>query len=727
MKWDEWRNHPARRENLYVEWFEDLKGDQASNWQQTAETLKLEFPRKRFKIPHIIKKLEDYVNNFPVPKFAWNSEFEPGDDSSSWEPPSELKWNPSDSTVIVGIIDTDIALGHRSTRLPGSGNTRILASWQQSAVPPGEYNTKGKARMKKNNLPFGRELLADEIDDLLEEHSIGGRANGWLDEEAFNRAAGLVDFRNIYGHRGLARRAAHGTHVLDRAAGYDPSAIGYDPSKDDHRAEEVRIIVVNLPPREVVGLSGSFLEVYIAMGIARIIEVAKGFDPNAPVIVNLSFGKQAGPRDGSGLIARLIETINKGRELENGDHQPGRNTSGRHRYIDKGTVYLTIPAGNDNLERGNAVAKLHKLGDPKNRMILPWRILPEDQSSNYVEIWSDKFDADDIIDQKIPLKISIKLPNGLSWGASLDKSWQDLHENLRGDDSEDVDNVFRKKIEDIARVYCKLVKVKIAPEGARQEYRIHYFICSAPTLVQHPHSATAPAGLWNIELENMTGKELSVFANVQTDQSVMPDGVTGLRSYFDDVRYRRFDETTGRRTDTYPYPGNEEPIREREGSARHGTLNALSINKDYSILTAGYRATDGAPAHYSGTGRSPSLKDDESPFPDAPTLALVTDDGPAHPGVLSAGSRDGSAVAMQGTSTAAPQITREIAERIAGGETNFNPTTWIEEQAKPGGGGEIEENEKKFPDEAHQKKAGKGRWPQSHYRGLNRLGLEKDD
>ena len=37
-------------------------------------------------------------------------------------------------TVIVGIIDTGIALGHRRTRLPEDGGTRFLAAWQQSGL-----------------------------------------------------------------------------------------------------------------------------------------------------------------------------------------------------------------------------------------------------------------------------------------------------------------------------------------------------------------------------------------------------------------------------------------------------------------------------------------------------------------------------------------------------------------------------------------------------------------
>ena len=45
----------------------------------------------------------------------------------------------------------------------------------------------------------------------------------------------------------------------------------------------------------------------------------------------------------------------------------------------------------------------------------------------------------------------------------------------------------------------------------------------------------------------------------------------------------------------------------------------------------------------------------------------VSEDSCAHRGVLAAGSRSGSRVAMYGTSMAAPQIARWIADRMANG------------------------------------------------------------
>ncbi|MEM9670817.1 MAG: hypothetical protein AAF950_18045 [Pseudomonadota bacterium] len=620
-------------------------------------------------------------------------------------------------TVIVGVIDTGIALGHRSTRLP-DGTTRFIASWQQSAA----RSVSGQEIPGQGHLPVGRELFANDINELLETHSVGGLKDGWLDEEAFNRAAGLVDFSNPYGHRELARRAAHGTHVLGHAAGYDAT----QDSALAKFADKIRIIAVNLPDRNIVGLSGSFLEQYVGLAVARIILLERllvvrasedlegaGLDSenfSFPLIINLSFGKQAGPRDGEEPIARLISKINDTQSII---------------PVDRGGVFFTIPAGNDNLLQGNSAAELVAGAERE----MKWRIHPEDQTPNYVEIWSEAIEGIFSDGEPIPLQIAIDLPNGVAWS--------DLHKGRSRDDTQTRDGHI-DEIENVVRIYCKIKSLKLQNDSNGELidcFRVHYLLCVAPTMAQDGVSATAPAGVWKVKLKNQHSGNLKFFANVQTDQSAVPDGVTGLRSCFEDEDYVRIDETTGRLLDTYPYSDDEEAAiaRARFGRGylghdsyksmvkRHGTLNALAIDRRYSIVVGGYRATDGASAIYSATG----FGDRIGRYMGAPTLAMVTDDGPAYPGILSEGARDGSVVAMRGTSFAAPQITKKIAELLVDGVTDLNPKTWINAQSQQTyPDGKILANERRFSQAIDIDKGGRGRFPQSNYRGLNRLGLE---
>jgi len=727
VKWKGWEardpdnSHLPENGHLYAEWLfsqrEDWLRSQGIEPPQGIES------RERWN-PDDLRDLFD-DNKLSVVKELYGGILVPGfmrnkpDLSSQSDIVGKLPFLKP-GTVIVGVLDTGIALGHRSTRL-SDGKTRFIAAWQQSAG----YKVSGEEFPDQDHLPFGRELFTDDINELLETHSVGGLKGGWLDEEAFNRAAGLVDFYNPLGHRELARRAAHGTHVLGRAAGFD---IAQHPALTDF-ADKIRIIAINLPARDIVGLSGSFLEQYVGLGIARIVKLERLLVERArqeteivseddlefhyPLIINLSFGKQAGPRDGEEPIAKSISRINE----DTRSIVP----------VDQGGIFFTVPAGNDNLLQGNATATL-TVGEERG---LKWRVLPEDQTPNYVEIWSEPIEGDLPDGEPVPLQVSIDLPNGVAWSSLHGGRLREVLSTRDGDIDE---------IEHVARVYCKIKNITLERSSDNElvnHYRIHFLICAAPTLDQGGALPTAPAGVWKVRLANRHSSDLKIYANVQTDQSAVPDGVTGLRSYFEDENYVRVDETTGRSLDTYPYPYDEKSALERENLGlrylghdkevstvkRHGTLNALAIDRNYSVVVGGYRATDGASAIYSATGG-----DRIGRYMGAPTLALVTDDGPAHPGILSEGARDGSAVAMRGTSFAAPQITKKIAELLVDGETDLNPKTWINAQSKPTyADGEISQNERKYPQGIDIEKGGRGRFPQAHHRGLNRLGLEEAD
>jgi hypothetical protein len=120
------------------------------------------------------------------------------------------------------------------------------------------------------------------------------------------------------------------------------------------------------------------------------------------------------------------------------------------------------------------------------------------------------------------------------------------------------------------------------------------------------------------------------------------------------------------------------------------------------LVVGGYRRSDGEPAVYSSSGRhglvrkdadgnsvevpdvagvseeSPALTGSPSgrvaarPTKDAggnplygPDMAAVSEESPVLPGVLAAGTYSGSVAILSGTSVAAPQVTRALADQIA--------------------------------------------------------------
>lgn len=535
------------------------------------------------------------------------------------------------NTIIVGVIDSDIPLGHHRFRHK-DGTTRILAAWQTLA----EWGVEGDCDDKEAKangqcyMPFGREFYGPDIDDLLERYS---NASGWLDEDAFNKATGVLDTQHLLGRRQIASRVSHGAHVLDIAAGADPDA-------ESEFARRIKIIAVNIPTSSTFGASGTFLDNYMLYAVRRIATiadeawVASNGEPKAgapagyPIVINISFGKQAGAKSTLDYFPDELKKIQEERKAKK-----------------LSSLLITMPAGNDNLLSCNAFLE----PESGKTMDLEWRISPEDHSSNFVEIWTEnrgEFEGLPLEISLIPAGFTPTTPSvGTQFPVSLgiDKTVQELG--------------------DYARMYCDKI-------GKR--YR--YVLCVAPTYSSTSGIVPAPAGAWTIRLRNRSTDRIQCQLSVQTDQQVSLGSPNNLRSYFVDKHYREYDDAGRQRGSYWMSDQGIENLDATPCTAirRHGTMNASAGHKMVARV-GGYRLSDGQPAPYSATGRGRtkgqddgtslgySLSKDSS---GAPTVSFPTDDGPAHFGILAAGSADGSVVAMRGTSFASSQATRHIVNHL---------------------------------------------------------------
>ncbi|MCX7646465.1 MAG: hypothetical protein N2Z62_14375 [Rhodobacteraceae bacterium] len=559
----------------------------------------------------------------PVPAESRNPHW-PADGATDWTPPELLARLPDDvpaDAVIVGIIDTGVALGHRAFRRAGGSRTRVIAAWQQTATWGGQ-----------GYLPFGQELYARDIDAALAAHSRGGDPRDRLDEEGFNRALRLVEPERIRGHRDLDFRAAHGTHIMDLATGFDPVLT------DRELLERVRIIVVNLPPQFLHGTAGHFLEFFAAFAADRIVSLAGALwrrlhgaarpDGAFPVAINLAYGMQAGPKDGSMPLERMFRDIVRAR--------PAAATT------------LCLPAGNSNLARGNATVTLRR-GVFGPRPALRWRIPPSDRSSNFLEIWSENLPrnrgpaAGDFV-------LRITPPDGpaVTLPPARASHFLDLAPH--------------------ARIYCEARAFR--SEADQDRRRVRFVLCLGPPHCLGTTPPPGPAGVWQVEVK--CTRRTSVRFQVQSDQSGMIQSGTGLQSYLDDPAYRPWLDTAragdpaqtltaahGAPRDSFAYPMNSGSAGWLEWGQgpvfRVGTTNALA-STFYACAVAGYRVSDGRPAVYSATGQERPDATHVLPI----QLAYPTEEGSAHYGILGAGARDGSSVAYRGTSGASALATRDI-------------------------------------------------------------------
>ncbi len=533
-------------------------------------------------------------------------------------PPADKLPVAPDVRAIVGVIDTDIALGHRAFR-DAEGASRVLAAWQMEA--DGDAVT---------NLPLGHALYRDHITELLKKHS-DGKLDGQLDAHAFNSEAGLLSMAEPFGPHALAGRFAHGTHVMDLAA-------GCGPNEPDSFARQIGIISVTLPSRRIFGESGEFLDLFMVLALQYIHDVSdaiwkknQGASTTEvfgyPTVVNLSFGRQAASKNpGIDLFPQFIERLKKTRKKLVADT----------RYQTAARFEVVMPAGNDNQDRVHTNDKLA----PDETLCRTWRLQPGDQSGNFVEIWADNPGDASKLDPEVALAV---FPPGADETPSA------------GDPGTMLDP--REGV----RIYCLSVPEPVSSEDEDPSNWRGFLICTAPTESPVPDEPVVPAGAWTIKVRNVGKCSVRIRCMIQTDQSTLPSGVVGLRSYFDDENYQRFNDD-GSERDAILFAGEKWEVTDNhEGATRHGSMNASSFHKNVSCV-GGYRLLDGCPAPYSAAGLGAEIAAPGDSARRAPTASLPTDDSRVHAGLLAAGASDGSCVPMRGTSFASALATRYVAQ-----------------------------------------------------------------
>jgi hypothetical protein len=510
-------------------------------------------------------------------------------------------------TVVIGVIEEGIAIAnHRFRR--SNRESRVEYAWVQDARCVGDVEGFGYGReLRKSNGQLRRGGIVDKgIDELLLECTRGGQVN----EDLFYAKAGLADFSR-QGHKAVAQRASHGALVMDLACGYDQGTSPTGRGGLEHRP----IVCVQLPTITVADTSGLGLERYMLDGLHYILDradriaVSRGCDP-LPVVVNFSSGVLAGPHDGSHPIeAAIDETIEWRRQFA--------------------PTEVVLPAGNSYLSRIHASVLVPANGGEAS---LPWHVLPDDKTCTYVELWLPQpqpgYDS-------VGAEIMLEPPGGARSPALSDaKSARAVAWRPGGRDA-----------------ICKIYYEYVGPPTNRGRY----LIALVPTACDKAPSQLAPCGTWKIVLRNRTYHPIdSVNAWIQWDDRPLGFPRTGRQSYFSDATYRRFDEISGRAVET---DNTASLVR------RSGTISAIATGVN-TVVVGGFKQKEATIVNYSGAGPTATRPSGRS----GPDAAVVTDDSSIHRGIFAAGTRSRSIVAVNGTSVAAPQVTRYLADCLAAGD-----------------------------------------------------------
>jgi hypothetical protein len=489
-----------------------------------------------------------------------------------------LEWKsaaiPVKGSLVLGVIDDGCPFA-RASFLDQNGSTRVSAIWDQSEHPAFASNSGVAHRL--------------DLDALIQNNSSAGLVNeeAVYDEAEYSR---------------VRRRASHGAHVLDMLAGPVPPSkrVALQPENpptfepESTNATSSDIVFVQLPNIAVQDNSGKWLGVHILDGLRFICSQASR---NDRVVVNISYGPQTGPHDGTALLEQAIDEAHV-------------LIAAQHSRLE-----VALPAGNSFNNRCHASFALL----PGGCRDLSWQVPPNSEAAAFMEIW---------------------LPNSVHL--------EDIRVELEPPSATPGD---------CARVCVDEMQVWPNPTNPaaaviflrkvpQADGRTMVLLALAPTFSFVASRALAPAGHWTVRVWNKGTSEIGLIsAQIASNGTDLGASLRGRQSHFSDDCF-----------DPERYLSEAEDDDKPPSSViqRRRFLSGIATGAE-TYVYSGYRLSDRTFARYSSSGPS------ESAYPKNPTWAAVTEETPALEGLRAGGTRSGSTVRLRGTSVAAPQGARRMA------------------------------------------------------------------
>ena len=371
--------------------------------------------------------------------------------------------------------------------------------------------------------------------------------------------------------------------------------------------DERPILAVQLPSVATIDTSGLTMGSYVLQAVRMIMVWADQLNPKEPIplVINFSYGLLAGPKDGTQLLElALAELIDY-----------------RNRRI--APTRLVMPAGNSYRTRAAARLELKKKVEA-----LEWVIHPDDGATNYVEIWLDT--GAEGKRGEAPVEVWLTAQDEKT-SHPIRPSVGHLHQATIGGGP-------------IAGIYFQRIDY-----GDTVRERI--LLAVNPTVRNDDDRELAPSGRWKLSIRNLTKKVITAHVYVQRDDTPFGYPRRGRQSYLDH---------TGA-YDRDPQTGDYRLQRDGCHITYADTLSSIATcsmdEKDHVIVVGAAEASeDHPPSDYTSSG--PTMV---RPGPDCSAFA---DEGDALWGVLAAGTFSGSVVKLSGTSVAAPQIVRQVADQL---------------------------------------------------------------
>lgn len=511
----------------------------------------------------------------------------------------------ADGIVIVAIIDDGIPFAHRNFASQGRGGTRIDHCWSQSATGAG------------HPMLFGQEFDKATIDALHAAHD--------GDEEAVYHAAGLARDGDPKMRLPLDKAHSHGAHILDLLAGNAPGA-------DVADQDRIHIIAVDLPAMTSAETSGFGKDMYLLSAMHYIFDradrIARAHAPagaKVPLVINLSYGHSGGGHDGTGVLEAAMDEMIAARRATH-------------------PTALVMPSGNMFLQSIHAVADQTHFDNAEGAPVeLDWFVPPQDRTSTYLEIWYPVgVDPTDYRIELVAPDTSDVAGGGISMPAPSTTPDARSHE----------------LIERAGQVIGQV---------STEQYRggrWRHVVALAPTEADAGLEA-APGGLWTLRMKALSARALPEYTQrngqktaggiqfwIQRDEDFGRAGTGARQSYFIDPKNALWDATGAYNA--------QDSVEDGAFVRRFGTLSGMATG-DTTLRVAGHVHNSAAAARYSCAGAL--RRNTLSMVSVGPQVAAsgMSERSTAHWGVVAAGTRTGVQIALGGTSSAAPQVARALA------------------------------------------------------------------
>ena len=554
--------------------------------------------------------------------------------------------------VLLGVFEDACPFGHsalrsrretyetRETReTRESRETRVVALWDQSLSAAGIDSPPAE-------MGYGRVRNQAELQALLEKHS---DARG-VDEEALYRDPAALQPR-------LRSHGSHAAAVIGLLAGRAAGLPSHPTSSDDpadaehrpHRRQDVAddaaaqapLAVVQFP-REQIDIAGARWMVVRALdGLRFLAQASARLAPKdrapVPLVVNLSYGGVVGAHDGTGILETAMAELAAAHGCLAVVLAAG-NSHGTQRVGDASDVGERWPSGRQaecaDPMRGRSTADASDVGQrwpsgrhaecaalmPGNSTTLALYVPPNKPIETCLEIWFEGapqngagsfLDADEIT-------VEVTSPSGRRLcvdrlpGVDFDHPWP--------------------------RHTCAGL---IGLQRVAQSHRSSMVLLMVAATQISSTRVEVPSGAWSVSIHNRGHRALRVQAWVERD--MLPG--SGRSTQAARLLGRKCGDAQGAElTDANTFSN----IATGEQVFRVGALTWLSETGRPAVSPYSSQADRGRPG---------------------PEFSAVADMSAALPGIRVSGNTSASVGRMNGTSVAAPQAARWIANQLAAGRT----------------------------------------------------------